>query len=273
MQNIICEPLTFRSILATLPDDMQAVLHGQAFKTDTVGCSGAHIFLFDHDLVLKVEQKTEVSDTEIEMIRWLNGKLPVPEIKGFHTDGRYNYLLMTRINGRMACDEPYMMDGRIMARRLAQGLKRFWQVPLDGCPRVMDLEHQLSRALWRIEQQKIRIRPETLQANGFASLKAQYDYLYDHRPEETLVLSHGDYCLVNIFLENDEITGFIDFGRCGVAGQWRDITMCMGSLRYNLKLSSREKSFDVLKQLFFDELGFEADEQTMRYYRLLDQLL
>ena len=48
------------------------------------------------------------------------------------------------------------------------------------------------------------------------------------------VLSHGDFCLPNVFADNKGITGFIDLGCCAVASRQADIDTCIESLEANL---------------------------------------
>lgn len=48
------------------------------------------------------------------------------------------------------------------------------------------------------------------------------------------VLSHGDFCLPNIFADNRGITGFIDLGCCTVGSRQNDIDTCLESLEANL---------------------------------------
>ncbi|MBP5162946.1 MAG: tRNA (guanosine(37)-N1)-methyltransferase TrmD [Spirochaetales bacterium] len=48
------------------------------------------------------------------------------------------------------------------------------------------------------------------------------------------VLSHGDFCLPNIFADNRTITGFIDLGYCTVGSRQGDIDTCIESLEANL---------------------------------------
>ena len=48
------------------------------------------------------------------------------------------------------------------------------------------------------------------------------------------VLSHGDFCLPNIFADNKGITGFIDLGYCTTAKKQADIDTCIESLEANL---------------------------------------
>ena len=48
------------------------------------------------------------------------------------------------------------------------------------------------------------------------------------------VLSHGDFCLPNVFADNKGITGFIDLGLCTVTSRNADIETCIESLEANL---------------------------------------
>ena len=48
------------------------------------------------------------------------------------------------------------------------------------------------------------------------------------------VLSHGDFCLPNIFADNRGITGFIDLGYCTVGSRQNDMDTCLESLEANL---------------------------------------
>lgn len=52
-------------------------------------------------------------------------------------------------------------------------------------------------------------------------------------PEEEPVLSHGDYCLPNLFAMGHTLSGFIDLGRAGTADRWQDIALCYRSLKHN----------------------------------------
>nr|MCR5442205.1 phosphotransferase [Sphaerochaetaceae bacterium] len=48
------------------------------------------------------------------------------------------------------------------------------------------------------------------------------------------VLSHGDFCLPNLFADNRGITGFIDLGYCTVGSRQSDMDTCVESLEANL---------------------------------------
>lgn len=275
MERLREEKIFFNDILSCIPDIMKEMIEGYSFEVESIGCSGAHIYIFENDLVLKVEQKKSSSDEEYQMLQWLQGKLPVPDIKYFHTGGTFNYLLMTRLHGRMACDPDIMSDLEHMARALAKGLKQLWQVDITGCPRIVNLDYQLSKALSRVENNLIdmeQVEPDTFGDNGFSNPMKLYEYLRDNRPEKEKAFVHGDYCLPNVFIENNEVSGYLDIGNSGVGDRWQDIALAVRSMRYNLELIGKEEAYPSLYQIFFEELGIEPDDKKIRYYILLDEL-
>lgn len=271
----VMETLLTTQYLSELPEDIKKLVQGISYATDSTGCSGAYIYLFENNLVLKVEPKRNESDGEYQMMKWLQGKLPVPEIKGFYSDGKTNYLLMSRLKGKMACDSDTMKDNVKMVKLLAKGLKLLWKVDISDCPRVINLDYKLERALYRVNNNMIDLEdvgPETFGPEGFANPMELYKYLKDNRPEEEYVLVHGDYCLPNVFFNKGEISGYLDLGYCGIADKWQDMALAVRSLKHNLGKTGNQEEFDRLYHLFFNELGFEPDEEKIRYYTLLDEL-
>lgn len=84
-------------------------------------------------------------------------------------------------------------------------------------------------------------------------------WLYENQPEEELVLSHGDYCLPNIFGIHDEVTGYINLDETGIY-----------SGKYKQDQSNAYTGYDEL--LLFRELGIDPNWEKIRYYILLDEL-
>ena len=60
-------------------------------------------------------------------------------------------------------------------------------------------------------------------------------------------LVHGDFCLPNILIHNNKVSGFIDVEAMGLGDPWIDYSWCIWSLEYNLK--SKEYTKDLLKEL------------------------
>ena len=91
-----------------LPAAIQRHIQGRAYSMDETGLSGSSVVLFE-EMVLKIEKYREAQDKAIEMMRWLHGKLPIPEVIEYLVEDGYSYLLMTRIPGEMCCS-PYYME-------------------------------------------------------------------------------------------------------------------------------------------------------------------
>lgn len=262
-------------LLPTLPAALQARLSGKPFTTDTLGQSESDIFLFD-DAVLKIAPQGAEAENELQMLRWLSGKTPVPQVLFHACENGTSFLLMSRLAGVPACDKAYMQQPDRLVRLLAQGLKMLWTVDISDCPCQSTLEHKLRAAQYNVEHGLVDVddaEPDTFGAGGFRDPEHLLSWLCDNRPEEGPVLSHGDYCLPNIFLQDGKICGFLDLGRAGAADKWQDIALCLRSLRQNFaeKFSGQPQT-DFSDALLFDALGVKPDWDKIRYYILLDEL-
>lgn len=81
-----------------IPPRILSLVRGREFTTDTVGESDSEVYIFD-DSVLKVQKTCAEADNEFNIMQWLNGRLPVPEIIEFERKDGYNFLLMSRLGG------------------------------------------------------------------------------------------------------------------------------------------------------------------------------
>lgn len=251
-----------------IPAEIRTWVENQPYRLDQVGCAASKVIFYANNLVLKVDTVNEESNNEIVMTKWLFGKLPVPKVIGSSQADGYNYLLSQKLDGKMAIDDFYLSRPEQLVRLLAQGLKRLWKVDITDCPYRNDVANKLRLAKILIQNGQIDINdaePGTFGIWGFPDPLALYEYLDANRPEEELVFSHGDYCLPNIFFSKNEISGFLDLGRSGIADRWQDIALCVRSLRHNLKT-------DAYRERFFQELGIEPNEEKIRYFVLLDEL-
>lgn len=242
---------------------------------DGIGRSGAQVLMFD-DMVLKIQPDSNMAGNEHQMMRWLQGRLPVPQLlEEAHVDG-YWYLLMSRMDGKYLCDEGILDDQHRLAALAADGLKKLWAIDVSDCPANRTLDQKFCeieaglRGGWITKEQAGQ--PDTYGPGGFESPAALFDWLVRHRPEEELVLSHGDYCMPNLFADDNGLTGFIDLGLAGVADKWVDIDKGLWSMWANStgQFGGRQREFD--RKLLFDALGMEPDEDKLRYYGLLDEL-
>lgn len=259
-----------------IPKRIKSEIGEAAYELDTVGMSGSTIMLFE-DKILKIEDMNEESDNQLQMMRWLQGKLPVPKVLCHETQNDKSFLLMSKIPGVMSCDEIYMADPEKLTAILAEGLKMLWQVDVSGCPCDCRLDEKLRRARYNVEHDLVdvdNVEPETFGEGGFASPAHLLEWLTLNKPEEECVLSHGDFCLPNIFVDNGQICGFIDLGRAGVADKYQDIALCYRSLKHNFegKYNGGRVYENFRPERLFEKLGIEPDWEKIRYYILLDEL-
>ena len=263
-----------------LPSSIQKLIFSKSYTVDSFGKSGSGVYVFD-DCVLKIvdahdKQFREHNDVSVQVMRWLEGKLPIPKVLAYEADDDFQYLLMSRISGKMSCDEYYLEHPRELCRLLAQAFKMLWSVDLTGCPRERTIENELEDAKYRVENNLVDLddaEPDTFGENGFENPEALLVWLQTHKPQYEPVLSHGDFCLPNIFLKDNQVSGFIDLGAAGIGDKWRDIALCHRSLRHNCDGTFGGKIYpDVNPNLLLEELGVDPNNEKIRYYILLDEL-
>lgn len=260
-----------------IPAQIAAHLPDAAGMPEDIGRSGAMVLDYG-DRFLKVQEECNVSANEYYMLRWMQGRVPVPEIiAAAQADGR-RWLLTTRMPGQYLCTEVLLDDQRLLAELCAQSLRTLWSADITTCPTTRRLEDKFAeideglRGGWITKEQAGDPTIYDVSAGGFASPAALFDWLVKHRPQEELVLTHGDLCLPNIYANENGLTGFIDVGLAGVADKWADIEKCLWSMWANTTgfFGGKQRPFD--RQLLFDALGMQPDEDKLRYYGLLDAL-
>lgn len=258
-----------------LPKKIQEIIGDQSFAVNEMGMSDSQVICFE-DAVLKIERKWEETENASAMLRWLSGKVPVPEVLAEEAREGMSYLLMSRMPGRVSCDETYMKNPGLLTKLLAKALKMLWAVDISGCPRDQTLDQKLRQAEYCVSHDLVdldNVEPETFGPGGFRDPADLLQWLRENRLEEDPVLSHGDFCLPNVFLRDGQVSGFIDLGRCGVADRYQDIALCYRSLCHNFSGVYDGKTYPGFDpMMLFEELNMEPDWTKIRYYILLDEL-
>lgn len=258
-----------------IPVEILKQIENKQYTIDEIGKSNSQVICFEN-MVLKIEVADEVSDNEHLMMKWLKDKLPVPQIICLKKENGINYLLMSRIEGEMSCDSQYLDNPDILIRALADGLKMLWNVEIKDCPYDNSLSHKLQLAEERVKLgicDTENCEKDTYGENGFKNPGELLHWLKENQPKEELVFCHGDYCLPNVFIKDDKISGFIDLGRCGIADKYQDIALCYRSLIHNTDGHYCDKIYpEIRAEQFFDKLGIQPDWEKIKYYILLDEL-
>lgn len=259
-----------------LPNRIRTRIAGKAYQENHVGMSDSSVFIFD-DVVLKIQKHSSETDNEYKICLWLEQKIPTPQILAYEIHDEKSYCLMSRITGRMACEDVYLKNPQRLLEVVVNALHMLWSVDITDCPCDNSLDVKLEAARYNIENHLVdleHVEPETFGEDGFRSPEELLVWLETNRPSEELVFSHGDFSLPNILAEDDQIRGFIDLGKMGIADKWQDLAICYRSLKHNFegKYNGGVPYAGYSPTMLFEKLGIPIDWKKLRYYLLLDEL-
>ncbi len=257
-----------------IPTQIQEILQDRNYTADSVGQSDSQVLLFS-DMVLKIQADSEESRNESQMLSWLSGRLPVPKRIAYTVQDGRSFLLMSRAKGEMLAEEKFLETPERLLDLLVQGLRKLWAVDIKDCPCDNLLSKRLFAARRNVENGLVDVEdaePGTFGKGGFENPAALLSWLEQNRPKEELCLTHGDFCLPNVFAEGPRITGYIDLGKAGVADRWQDIALCYRSLKQNFAGKFGAKKRDFSPDALFEKLGIEKDLEKLQYYIMLDEL-
>lgn len=258
-----------------IPDVIKKYVGKESYIIDRTGMSRSGVLLFA-DMVLKIQDSTAEAENECLAMRWLEGRLSVPRVLAHERMDGKSYLLMSKAEGKMACDDCFMRDPERLTSILAQALQELWHMDISDCPFDLSLDKKLAAAAYNVKNHLVdtgNVEPDTFGPGAFKDPEELLQWLIEHRPPEELVLSHGDFCLPNIFFNEAGRVSFIDLGRTGIADRWQDISICYRSLLHNYSGKYSGKAYpNYDPMLLFEKLGLAPDWEKIRYYCLLDEL-
>ncbi len=251
-----------------LPRELTSEIEGSSFLRITIGESGAKTFLLKNkqNRYLKIMPKilNRSLSGEAEILRWLYGKLPVPEVIAFTEDNENEYLLTGEIKGILSCDPSYKDNMPEIVHLLAEGLKMIHGLNIAGCPFDRSLDVKVKEAEYRVKNGLVNEDKFDAVRMGRKAYDLFRELTATRPSNEELVFTHGDYCLPNIIISNGTISGFIDLGRGGIADRYQDLALAARSLAFNFD----EKWIPLL----FKEYDIESiDYDRMEFYQLMDE--
>jgi aminoglycoside phosphotransferase len=261
-----------RPTIPPLPATLAERLDGGAWQAATIGASGVQVFRVvapgQAPFYLKVARRplSEELAAERDRLDWLRGKLPVPTVVAFASEGEQTFLLLSEVPGAMACDPAFGADLPTLARLLAEGMRQIQAIDIAGCPFDMRLDAQLACAEQRLRAGLVDESDFDASRLGMRAGDLFEKLLRDRPTSEDLVFTHGDYCLPNVLIERERrrVSGFIDLARAGVADRYQDLALAARSLAYNFGPG--------WEPLLCEAYGLtELDEAKVAYYQLLDE--
>jgi aminoglycoside phosphotransferase len=158
---------------------------------------------------------------------------------------------------------------------MAEALHTLWTIPVKDCPFERPVEDNLAHAEATILAGRFDAsdsEPETFGPGGFESPKALLDWLKTYRPPMDAAVTHGDFCLPNLFTDGKRFTGFIDVGSAGICDRWMDLALGWRSLKHNSDGHYGKVYPKIDPDDLFRAAGVAKDEEKLRYYILLDEL-
>lgn len=199
---------------------------------------------------------------ERDRMRWAITVLPVPRVTDHGAEDGIEWLVTAALPGSDATK--LKDDPEAVVRALGEGLRRFHEVPTEGCPFDFRIDVAIAHCASRVN-------------SGRETWDDLHDDFKDHTPEsaleelirmrpnsEDVVVCHGDYCFPNALLEDGRVTGYLDLGELGLADRWWDIAVGAWSVTWNVD--------PALEALFYDAYGVEPDLDRIRFYRLMYDL-
>lgn len=261
--------------MINLPNSIKKMIGSEKCTVDNIGMSGSAVLLFG-DKVLKIQNASDEAENEYIMMKRLRKKIPVPDVFAYEQEYGKSYLLMSKLGGEMSCSDGYMNNPELLTELLAKAMRMLWEVDIADCPSKINLDKKLEMAEYAVENNFIdmdRVESDTFGENGFKNPRELLDWLIKNRPDEDLVLSHGDFCLPNIFFSKNAVSGFIDLTKTCAADRYQDIAICYRSLKHNFDGRYGGKAYKRFNpDILFEKLGIGPEWEKIRYYILLDEL-
>ena len=203
------------------------------------------------EVILKIqyiENKNNLKE-EYERLKWIEGKLNTPKAYYYNETDNIKYLIMEYKKGSPS----FKFDD--IGYQLGKALKEIHQVNIENCPfNKYSPEQLLSNFLAKLDS----IYPEIQDNYKDETKETVIEFMKENTPTDK-VLTHGDYSMPNILINNGEIS-FIDLGELGISTKYLDIYYLMKSLKINKK----EEIFEEFLK------GYGIDKINNNYIKWMD---
>ncbi|WP_455709972.1 phosphotransferase [Nocardiopsis alba] len=213
-----------------------------------------------------------VSDLEAENARlaWL-GRLgvPVPEVLGSGADEGESWLAMRALPGSPASDEWPAGERDRVVDLLAHAARELHATPWGDAPFDRSLPSVLVEVRERVVSGLVDRSWAIAGKEGppAAVVLEQLESLAEELGDGTLMVSHGDFCLPNVLIDETGAAGFVDVGRAGLADPHSDLADMTRSLRSHMNPQYGEAS----AHRFLDAYGRDGvDPERLRLHDLLE---
>lgn len=250
--------------MENLPPSIQSLTETARVTPITVGMSADDVYRIDTDTVyyLKIGQNLSA---ETERLQWLDGKLPIPQVVHYEVYNDEHFLLTAEVQGVMMMNADLPISWRIDL--MAEGARMWHSLDMSDCPFGNTLHQQISHARQQLDNNKVDEYRFDAQFYGKTAHELYADLLnaMPDDDDEDLVLTHGDFCLPNILVDEQtgHITGFVDLGEIGVSDRHLDLVLASRSIQYNFGSKWINR--------FYDAYGMKRDNLKYHFYWILNE--
>jgi aminoglycoside phosphotransferase len=254
----------------SLPRELRALIKPTAIEEVRTGCSGDRILRVRGSdgtgTFIKSAQGESAHELERErdLLLWLGGRAGAAQVEFFRRCAGRSWLGMTEIPGQAASELARSAPLEPLLIRLSLALRALHALPLTGCPCDRRLKVTIRQARDRVRTGQVDLQDLDPVRAG-RSAESLLQELEETLPaSEDLVVTHGDYCLPNILMRDDDVTGLVDWGRGGIADRYQDIALLLRSFQQN--------AGSLPGEAFCRAYGIAAlDRKKVAFYELLDE--
>ncbi len=254
-----------------VPPGIADAVAGYAWARDLVGESGGAVYRLHGrsgaaDLFLKHGTGSVADDITDEMIRlrWLAGRMPVPDVVRFVAADDAAWLLTTAVPGETAYQALSRRPDMALVDALAAFLRRLHALPVETCPFASDHRRRMVAARARIDAGQVDEADFDDERRGWSAGQVweAMQALLPLAPDA--VVTHGDCSLDNLLVRDGAVVGCIDVARVGVADRYQDLAIlfnCLGEFG------------PALQERMFAAYGIATpDTAKLTFHLLLDEL-
>jgi aminoglycoside phosphotransferase len=255
-----------------LPPNISDILKNYSLEQNTIGCSGSTVYKVNNfrqgsNAFLKICHKSKYDKLlrEKSILNWLSGKLPIPEVLLFCENQEYEFIVLSEIVGIPSFASELRNNPNNVMEKLGNGLHLIHSIDITNCPFSETIKNKIARVEDNIQKNRVDIsnfEPE----NYGKDINELYTNLLGYLPiKEDVVFTHGDFCMPNILINNNKISGFIDLGMAGISDRYQDLALAIRSLKYN-GFSENEQN------IFLSSYGVKnLDQKKFQFFLLLDE--
>ncbi len=246
---------------------LEAQLEGFVLHKITIGKSGAGVWHATRgrtNWFIKAQKNTVELEQEAKKMRWFAAQgIQVPAVINYLETNNTAFLITEALQGT---DASRANNPRATTIALAHFLRHLHNLKITDCPFDRTLNTSLEIAKHNLHNGFVDETDFDLARLGIP-VPLLYQRLLAERPNfEDLVLTHGDFCLPNIILEQNSVSGIIDLGRAGIADRYQDIALILRSME-----SEMNPRFHGCTDIFAHEYGMNFESDKLEYYQLLDE--